>query len=89
MAEETQNPQPAQSQPAQPAQQQSSGGASKLWYLIAILLGFIGGILAYVILKDKDPKMAKNALILGIVVTVVIVVLQMVAFSALWALMAV
>ena len=46
-------------------------GVSAAWYLLPIFLSFIGGIIAWVCVKDRDPGMAKNCLILGIVITVV------------------
>lgn len=38
---------------------------SKLWYLL-IFLGIIGGIIGYILLKDKDKSMAKNILVIGV-----------------------
>lgn len=38
---------------------------SWLWWLLPIFLNIIGGVIGYFILKDKDPKMAKNLLLLG------------------------
>jgi hypothetical protein len=40
-----------------------------MWYVIVILLGFIGGIPGYVRVKNDDPNMAKNLLIVGITTT--------------------
>jgi len=40
-----------------------------LWYIVAILLGLIGGILDYVITKDDDPEMANNLLFVGVFIT--------------------
>jgi hypothetical protein len=40
-----------------------------MWYVIVILLGFIGGIPGYVRVKNDDPNMAKNLLIVGIATT--------------------
>ena len=42
---------------------------SAIWYIVAILLGFIGGIPGYVRVKNDDPNMAKNLLIVGIATT--------------------
>jgi hypothetical protein len=41
------------------------------WYLLPIFFSIIGGIIAYFILKEDDPKLAKNCLILGIIITAV------------------
>ena len=46
-------------------------GVSAAWWLLPIFLSFIGGIIAWACVKDRDPGMAKNCLILGIVITVV------------------
>ena len=42
---------------------------SDLWYIFCIF-GIIGGIVAYFILRNDDPKKAKNCLIIGIGTTV-------------------
>ena len=47
------------------------GKPSAAWWLLPIFFSFIGGIIAWVCVKDRDPSMAKNCLILGIVLTVV------------------
>ena len=57
-------------------------GVSTAWWLLPIFFSVIGGIIAWVCVKDTDPRMAKNCLILGIVITVVpflIVLLMVVA----------
>ena len=57
-------------------------GVSAAWWLLPIFFSFIGGIIAWACVKDRDPGMAKNCLILGIVITVVpflIVLLMVVA----------
>ncbi len=36
-------------------QKQRSG----LWYLLPIVLGIIGGVIAWFVIKDDDPKKAK------------------------------
>jgi signal peptidase I len=43
---------------------------SPFWYLLPIFFGIIGGIIAYVILKDSDQQKAKRSLVLGIILTV-------------------
>ena len=47
------------------------GKPSAAWWLLPIFFSFIGGIIAWACVKDRDPSMAKNCLILGIVLTVV------------------
>ena len=46
-------------------------GVSAAWWLLPIFFSVIGGIIAWVCVKDTDPRMAKNCLILGIILTVV------------------
>ena len=38
---------------------------SKAWYLLPIFFNIIGGIIAYILLRSKDEKMAKNMLYVG------------------------
>jgi len=42
---------------------------SRWWYLLPIFLSVIGGIIAYLVLKDDDRALAKNCLYLGIILT--------------------
>ena len=42
---------------------------SRWWYLLPIFMSIIGGVIAYFVLKEDDPKLAKNCLILGIIIT--------------------
>lgn len=42
------------------------------WYLVPLILGIIGGIIGYVVIKDDDKKMATNLLIVGIIMTFVV-----------------
>ena len=44
---------------------------SRWWYLLPIFFHIIGGVIAYFVLKDEDPKKAKNCLWLGIVLIAV------------------
>jgi zinc-ribbon domain len=40
---------------------------TRAWYLFPIIMGFIGGIIAYFVLRNEDRVLAKNCLIFGIV----------------------
>jgi len=40
---------------------------SNWWYLLAILLTPLGGIIAYFVIKNDDPSKAKNCLLLGFI----------------------
>lgn len=44
--------------------------SSRLWYLVPIFLGIIGGLIAFLILKKDNPKLAKRCLIVGILLTI-------------------
>ncbi|MCE9616915.1 MAG: hypothetical protein K8Q88_00935 [Nitrosarchaeum sp.] len=44
---------------------------SNMWYLLPILVGLIGGVIAYWILRHDDPKKAKKCLYLGIALAIV------------------
>jgi cytochrome bd-type quinol oxidase subunit 1 len=59
-----------------------SGRPSGLWYLIPILFGILGGIAAYLMLKDRDKDFAKKLLIVGIVMTVIWVVVIPIILTA-------
>lgn len=45
---------------------------SSLWYFVPLLFGFIGGIVAWAVNKDRDPKKARNMLIFGIIWTILL-----------------
>jgi len=40
---------------------------SDFWFLLPIFLGVIGGIIAYFVLRQDDPKKAKNCIYLALV----------------------
>ena len=44
---------------------------SNFWFLLPIILGLIGGIIAYFVLRQDDPKKAKNCLYLGIILAII------------------
>ncbi len=60
-----------------------NGLSPKIWYVISILFGIIGGLIAYVILKNDSPKLAKNCLIIGIILSVVTFALVVIIYLAL------
>jgi hypothetical protein len=47
---------------------------SGLWYILPILFGIIGGVIAYFVIKQDDPNKAKNCLYLGIVLLIIDIV---------------
>ena len=54
---------------------------SNFWFLLPIFLGLIGGIIAFFILRNDDPKKAKNCLYLGIVLAIVGLMLNILVLS--------
>ena len=54
---------------------------SNLWFLLPIFLGLIGGIIAFFVLRQDDPKKAKNCLYLGIVLAIVGLMLNVLILS--------
>lgn len=54
---------------------------SNWWFLVPILLGLIGGIIAFFVLKHDDPKKAKNCLYLGIGLFIIGVIINLAIFG--------
>ena len=50
---------------------------SRLWYLLPIFFGIVGGIATYLLVQDKDKKFARKLLIVGIILTVVYIVVPL------------
>ena len=48
---------------------------SSWWYLLPILFGIIGGVIAYFVIKQDDPIKAKNCLKLGLVLLIIDIIL--------------
>jgi len=61
---------------------------SNWWYLVPFFFAFIGGIVAWAVNKDSDPKKAKNMLIFGIVWTCVPIIVILIFWAALLAMIA-
>jgi len=53
---------------------------SATWYLVPLFFGILGGIIAWAVTKDKDPKRARNLLIFGLVWTLVPVIIALAIF---------
>ena len=53
---------------------------SSWWYLLPILLGIIGGVIAYFVIKQDDPIKAKNCLKLGLVLLIIDIILGVSVF---------
>ena len=48
---------------------------SSLWFLLPIIFNVVGGVIAYFVIKEDDPKKAKNCLFLGLILAAIPVVL--------------
>ncbi|MHB8602956.1 MAG: hypothetical protein ACYC6W_10590 [Nitrosotalea sp.] len=48
---------------------------SSFWFLLPIVFNVIGGIIAFFIIKEDDPKKARNCLYLGIILAAIPIVL--------------
>ena len=44
---------------------------SSFWFLLPILFNVIGGVIAFFVIREDDPKKARNCLLLGIVLAVI------------------
>jgi len=44
---------------------------SSFWFLLPIVFNVIGGIIAFFVIKEDDPKKARNCLYLGIILAVI------------------
>jgi hypothetical protein len=49
------------------------GVNTKLWYLLPILSGIIGGLIGYFTIRNSNKKMAKNILIIGTIITIIFI----------------
>jgi hypothetical protein len=45
-------------------------GPSKVWYLLPIFFGIIGGLVMYFVLRNTDRKMAKRGVLLGVLMVI-------------------
>jgi hypothetical protein len=48
---------------------------SGAWWLLPIFMGWLGGLIAWLVNKDVDPRRARSMLITGIVISVILVIL--------------
>ena len=60
--------------PVAPTVQSVSGA----WWLLPIFFGWLGGLIAWAVTKARDPKKAKNMLIVGIVLSVIGVIISII-----------
>jgi hypothetical protein len=48
---------------------------SSFWFLLPIVFNVIGGIIAFFVIREDDPKKARNCLYLGIILAAIPVML--------------
>ena len=66
------------------SEQQKNRG-SRIWYLLPIFFGFVGGMAMFFVLKDEDRQLAKNGVKVGAILTIVLVVVIATLWSVLFA----
>jgi hypothetical protein len=50
------------------------------WYLLPLCFGFLGGLIGYVGVKDRNKGMAEGLLFLGVVVSIILVIITWIFF---------
>jgi uncharacterized membrane protein len=65
-----------------PASQPAVQPVSAAWWLAPFFLGLLGGIIGYFAVKSRNPKMARNLLIFGLIWTIVLWVISYAISSA-------
>lgn len=48
---------------------------SSLWFLLPIFFNIFGGVVAYFVIRDDDPKRARSCLLLGVILAAIPIVL--------------
>jgi hypothetical protein len=56
---------------------------SAWWYLLPLFFGILGGIIAYVYVKDGDSEMAKDLFLVGVIPTIIIIIFGWILLSML------
>jgi hypothetical protein len=59
----------------------ATGRVSPVWWVLPILLGLLGGVIAWAGTRDRDPSVARAMLIVGIVISVIAVVVYLPSIS--------
>ena len=54
---------------------------SNAWYVLPIVVGLIGGIIAYLILRHDDPIKAKKCLVIGIIFAIIGIIINILILS--------
>ena len=64
-----------------PAYPQAPRRVSGAWWLLPIFMGWLGGLVAWLVNKEVDPKKARSMLITGIAISAVYVLLILLTFA--------
>ena len=48
---------------------------SSFWFLLPIIFNVVGGIIAFFVIREDDPRKARNCLYLGIILCIIPVLL--------------
>jgi hypothetical protein len=67
--------------PQGPGYPQAPKRISGAWWLLPIFMGWLGGLVAWLVNKDIDPKKARSMLITGIVISGVYVLIVVLTFA--------
>ncbi|HJW20212.1 MAG TPA: hypothetical protein VJ571_06625 [Candidatus Nitrosotalea sp.] len=51
---------------------------SSFWFLLPIVFNVVGGIIAFFVIREDDPRKARNCLYLGIILCIIPVLLVVV-----------
>ncbi len=60
---------------------QPAPSVSGIWYLLPILFGLLGGIIAWIGIRKRDSSKARNCLILGVIVTIIVIIPGLTSFG--------
>ncbi len=50
---------------------------SRMWYLVPIFLGILGGVISWFALRNSDRALAKNCLIVGVISSLLSLILSL------------
>jgi hypothetical protein len=56
---------------AAPNARATGGATHPAWWLLPILMGWLGGVIAWLMVRDQDPRRARVMLVVGILATIV------------------
>jgi len=57
---------------------------SSAWYFVPLFLGILGGIIAYLVVRDEDRNMANSMLIVGILSTFIGIIILLAVWGQIW-----